>query len=129
MSKVIAIVAGEPNSISSEIIFKTWKSIKNKKNLIIIGSIKLLELQKKSLKQKIKIKEIKSNFNFRKFKTDEMHVINVNYSQKKPFQKISNKSNKYIFKCFDLAVDLIKLKKVNGLINCPIAKEKLFHKK
>ena len=129
MSKVIAIVAGEPNSISSEIIFKTWKSIKNKKNLIIIGSIKLLELQKKSLKQKIKIKEIKSNFNFRKFKTDEMHVINVNYSQKKPFQKISNKSNKYILKCFDLAVDLIKLKKVNGLINCPIAKEKLFHKK
>ena len=49
MKKVIAIIAGEPNSISSEIIFKTWKSIKkNKKNtLIIIGSIDLLEIQKK----------------------------------------------------------------------------------
>ena len=51
MNKVIAIVAGEPNSISSEIIFKTWKSVKNKKNLIVIGSIKLLEMQKKILKQ------------------------------------------------------------------------------
>jgi len=129
MNKVIAIVAGEPNSISSEIIFKTWKSVKNKKNLIVIGSIKLLELQKKSLKQKIEIKEIKSNFNFRKLKKDEMQVINVNFNQKKPFQKISNKSNKYILKCFDLAVNLIKLKKIYGLINCPVAKEKLFYKK
>ena len=131
MNKVIAIVAGEPNSISSEIIFKAWKSIKKNKriNLIIIGSVKLLELQKKKLKQKIKIKEIQNNFNIKKFKKNEMQVINVNFSQTNPFQKISNKSNKYIFKCFDVAINLIKLKKIYGLINCPIAKEKLFHKK
>ena len=29
MKKLIAIVAGEPNSINSEIIAKTWKVIKN----------------------------------------------------------------------------------------------------
>ena len=29
MKKPIAIIAGEPNSISSEIIFKSWKSKKN----------------------------------------------------------------------------------------------------
>jgi len=46
MKKAIAIIAGEPNSISSEIIFKTWRL--TKKNFIIIGSIKLLELQKKN---------------------------------------------------------------------------------
>ncbi len=131
MKKVIAIIAGEPNSISSEIIFKTWKSIKkNKKNtLIIIGSIDLLEIQKKRLKQRVKIEEIQSDFNVTKFKKNQMQVINVNFIQKKPFQKISKKSNKYIFDCFDLAVNLIKHKKVYGLINCPIAKEKLFHKK
>ena len=51
MNKPIAIIAGEPNSISSEIIFKSWK-LKNQfvhKPLLIIGSIKLLNLQKKKI--------------------------------------------------------------------------------
>ena len=49
MTKPIAIVAGEPNSISSEIIFKSWKLRKlyAHKPLIVIGSIKLLNLQGK----------------------------------------------------------------------------------
>ena len=40
MNKAIAIIAGEPNSISSEVIFKAWKSLKKNKtkNLIVIGS-------------------------------------------------------------------------------------------
>ena len=65
MKKPIAIIAGEPNSISSEIIFKSWKLRKRyiHKPLIIIGSIQLLNLQKKRLKYRVKIKEIKNNFN------------------------------------------------------------------
>jgi len=50
MNKSIAIIAGEPNSISSEIIFKSWK-LKNRfkhKPLFVIGSIRLLNLQKKN---------------------------------------------------------------------------------
>ena len=52
MNKPIAIIAGEPNSVSSEIIFKTWKLRKNfiHKPFFIIGSIKLLHFQKKKLK-------------------------------------------------------------------------------
>ena len=52
MKKAIAIIAGEPNSISSEIIFKSWK-LRNKyknKNIFVIGSIKILNLQKKKIK-------------------------------------------------------------------------------
>ena len=52
MNKPIAIIAGEPNSISSEIIFKSWK-LKNQfihKPLFVIGSIRLLNLQKKKIK-------------------------------------------------------------------------------
>ena len=51
MTKPIAIIAGEPNSISSEIIFKSWMSRKkfNHKPFLIIGSIKLLNLQKKKI--------------------------------------------------------------------------------
>ena len=54
MNKPIAIIAGEPNSISSEIIFKTWKIRKKfkHKNFFIIGSINLLNLQKKKIKNK-----------------------------------------------------------------------------
>jgi len=52
MTKPIAIIAGEPNSISSEIIFKSWKLRKRyiHKPLLVIGSIQLLNLQKKKLK-------------------------------------------------------------------------------
>ena len=52
MIKPLAIIAGEPNSISSEIIFKSWKLRKQyaHKPLFIIGSIRLLNLQKKKIK-------------------------------------------------------------------------------
>ena len=52
MLNPIVIIAGEPNSISSEIIFKAWKLRKKYKlkKFIIIGSIKLLEAQKKKIK-------------------------------------------------------------------------------
>ena len=38
MSNLIAIVAGEPNSINSEIIAKAWKE-KKFKNIFIIGML------------------------------------------------------------------------------------------
>ena len=52
MKKSIAIIAGEPNSISSEIIFKCWKLRKQfvHNPLFVIGSIDLLNLQKKKIK-------------------------------------------------------------------------------
>ena len=51
MNKPIAIIAGEPNSISSEIIFKSWKLRKNfpHKPWFIVGSFSLLKMQKKNL--------------------------------------------------------------------------------
>ena len=45
MKKLIAIVAGEPNSINSEIIAKAWKRTKNKKNLFFIGNYLILKKQ------------------------------------------------------------------------------------
>ena len=131
MSKPIAIVAGEPNSISSEIIFKFWKLRKTfyHKPVIIIGSIDLLTKQSKKLNFKIKIKKIDFNFKKKDLLGNYLPVYDVHYNQSKPFQKISNKSNKYIFQCFKIALKLIKRKRIFGLINCPIAKEFLFKKK
>ena len=58
-----------------------------------------------------------------------MPVFNVEFNQKKPFEKISNKSNKYIFKCFEEALKFVKNKKIIGFVNCPISKESLFKNK
>ncbi len=131
MSKPIAIIAGEPNSISSEIIFKCWK-LKKKyihKPLFIIGSVQLLNLQMKQLKYKIKIKKINKHFKIRDLNEIELPVYDIDYTQKKPFEKISSKSNKYIFKCFEVALKFVKDKKILGFINCPISKEYLFKNK
>ena len=131
MTKPIAIIAGEPNSISSEIIFKSWKLRKRyiHKPLLVIGSIHLLNLQKKKLKYHIRIKKIKSNFNTKDLNGNELPVYDVEYKQKKSFQKISSKSNKYIFRSFNIATKLIKNKKIIGFVNCPVSKETLFKNK
>tara|TARA_Y100000590_G_scaffold203727_1_gene231152 strand:- start:1121 stop:2092 length:972 start_codon:yes stop_codon:yes gene_type:complete len=131
MKKPIAIIAGEPNSISSEIIFKCWKLRKKfkLKPFIIIGSIQLLNLQKKKLKYNIPIKQINHNFKNKDLISNKLLVYNIKFNQKSAFEKISSKSNKYIFKSFESALKLIKEKKVLGIINCPVIKEFLFKKK
>jgi len=128
MNKPIAVIAGEPNSISSEIIFKSWKlrSNYNHRPFFVIGSYNLLFKQNKKLKFKIKFKKINNNFKISQLKGPELPIYDIQYKQKKPYEKISSKSNKYIFKCFDVALKLVKEKKICGLINCPVAKEFLF---
>ena len=131
MKKPIAIIAGEPNSISSEIIFKSWK-LKNSykhKPFFVIGSINLLKSQMRNLKFKIKIKKIGKNFQIKDFIKNELFVYDVKYNQKKPFENISSKSSKYILKCFDIALKLVNEKKIIGFINCPVSKEFLFKNK
>ena len=130
MTKPVAIIAGEPNSISSEIIFKSWKLRKNftKKPFLVIGSIRLLNIQMNKLKYNIITKRVNANFE-KKIKKNTLLIYDVDYKQHKPFEKISNKSNKYIFKCFNIANKLIKDKKISGFINCPISKETLFKNK
>ena len=62
-SKPILIVAGEPNSVFLEILFKIYKSEKLKKPIILIASHKLLNLQMKQLNFKKKNKTFTRNKN------------------------------------------------------------------
>jgi len=103
-NKPLLIVLGEPNSIFSEILFKTYKKKiiqKFNRPIVIIGSENLLKLQMKFLKYSIKIKKInlldlkKENLN-KKY----INIVNVDYRFKKVFNRISNSSNKYINNCF-----------------------------
>ena len=62
MKNLIAIIAGEPNSINSEIISKAWKIKKNKlRNLFIIGNYSLLTKQISKLGISIPIIKINKN--------------------------------------------------------------------
>ena len=58
MNNLIGIIAGEPNSINSELLGKIWKkkSIFKKSNIFIIGNYDLIKKQLKKIKIKIKKK-------------------------------------------------------------------------
>ena len=60
MSKIICIVAGDPNSINSELIFKSWKKLdyKIRKKIVLIGNYELIKEQKRKLNFQINLKQI-----------------------------------------------------------------------
>jgi 4-hydroxythreonine-4-phosphate dehydrogenase len=123
-TKPILIIAGEPNSIFFEIFFKTLVIKKFKSPLILIGSYKLLNLQMKSLNFKKKINLINlNNLKNKNLNNNSINLINIEYSSKKAFEKISNKSNEYIKKSFDVAFQILKRGITNKLINGPISKK------
>ena len=111
-NKPIIIIAGEPYSIFFEIFFKSIKkkSIKNIKNpFLIIGSKKLLIKQMKILKYKFKIEELNLNsLNYLKLTNKKINIINVNFSHKKAFDKITSRSNSYIKECCNIALRTLK---------------------
>ena len=129
-SKPILIVAGEPNSIFLEIFFKSLKKNNFKKTLILIGSLKLLKLQMKKLnyKSEIRLLEVNKLKNY-KLNNLSINLINVEYTQKKAFEKISKKANLYVEKSFKLAIKLLKNGYSDKLINGPISKKTFLNKK
>ena len=128
-NKPIIIINGEPNSIFLEIFFKTIKHKKLKSPLILISSLKILKLQMKKLKFKnninlIEYKNLKKNI----IDNKSINLINVEYNQKKAFEKISNKSNSFIKASFDIALDILKDGISNKFINGPISKKSFLNK-
>ena len=122
--KPIIIVAGEPNSIFFEIFFKALKTESFKSPILLIASIDILKLQMKKLRFKKKIKLLTLP-EIQKTKLDNrsINLISIRYSQNKPFEKLSSKSNDYINLSFDLALEIIKKKITNKFINGPISKK------
>jgi 4-hydroxythreonine-4-phosphate dehydrogenase len=128
--KPILIVAGEPNSIFLEIFFKCIRKNYFKSPLIIIVSKTLLIKQMKFLGFNFKINLINENYSqINKLDNKKINIINVDYKFKKPFEKISNKSNDYITKSFELALRMIKKNKSLNLINGPISKKSFLNSK
>ena len=70
--------------------------------------------------KKLKYKKNKAvrfrKLNNLKLNNKSINLIDVKYDPKKPFEKISKKSNNFINNSFDLAFSLIKKKKLKNLL-------------
>ena len=120
MKKLFAIVAGEPNSINSEIIVKAWKKIKNKKNFFIIGNYLILKKQLNKINQKINISEINSVDKMRS--NNNLNILNIPLNFKSIFKVNPLDAKKYILQSLNIAHNLSSSKKIIGFINLPVNK-------
>lgn len=123
-NKKIIIVAGDPNSVNSEIIYKSWKKLsKNvRQNLFIIANYELFKKQLKILNYRVEIKIIK---NFDDFSSNVLNIIDVDLTFSDPFKVKNKEASKYVLDCLHLAHNLSLNKNILGMINCPISKNLL----
>ena len=120
--KKIIIIGGDPNSINSEIILKSWKRINKslKKKIYLISNFKLIKEQSQKLKLKTNIIKV-ANVN-EKSNDNALKILNINLNYKSAFNVPFKQASKFIIKSFNLAHYLATDKKILGLINCPINK-------
>ena len=120
----IIIVGGEPNSVFLEIFFKSIKTYRYKSPLIIIASKKLVQHQMKKLGFNFVINTIDKNFiKFDKLNNKKINLINIEYRFNDCFEKISDKSNEYIKRSFNVGLKIIHQNKLSKFINGPISKK------
>ena len=125
MKKKIILVLGDPNSINSEIIFKSFKKIKNnlKNRIYLIANFDLIKKQFKILNYRIKLVKVKDIK--QKPSQTGLKIIDVNLSFKNPFNVSLSNSSKFVLRSLDTAHKLALSKDVSGIINCPINKRLL----
>ena len=97
MNKLIAIIAGEPNSISSEIIFKSWQLRKkySHKTFFVIGSVRLLNLQKE------KQVDVQNN-SLEEFQNENLSIKIKDYY----FSNVIARSSKTMVECNNSKINL-----------------------
>ena len=129
MKNKIILVSGDPNSINSEIIYKSWKKLKKslKKRIFVISNAHLLSQQFKKLKYPIKVVAI-NDFN-QKIKSNSLKVLNVDVAFRNPFKVNKKNSSKFVINCLNYAHKLALNNNSLGIINCPINKNLLKKKK
>ncbi len=125
MKKKIIIISGDPNSINSELIYKSWKKINKslKKRIYLISNYDLLHKQFKKLNYSIKLTKVKNIYEI--VKNDSLKIININLKFKNPFKVTKNSSSKFVIKSLERAHKIALDKNVGGIINCAINKSLL----
>ena len=125
----IILIAGEPNSIFLEIFFKAIKNNKFKSPLILICCKKILtnSMKKSNFRKRLNILEL---HRLKEYKLNNNSINLIDVECKKLNKRFSLKlTNEYLTNSFDLALNLIKDKFSNKLINGPINKKSFLNKK
>ena len=128
IKKKILILSSDPNSINSEIIFKSWKNLnlEAKNQIYLISNYELLKEQFKILKYSIQLIKVR-NIDEEVY-TNKLKVISIDIKFKDPFKVSKRISSLFIKKSFKLAHKIALSKKVVGIINCPLNKKLLNNK-
>ena len=126
----IIVVAGEPRSIFLELFFKTYKKFKDNP-IVLIANKRLLvdHLKLLKIKRPVRILDSHKKIDFKILNNNKINLIDVPliYGSLKDIRV--NNSNRYIKKCFGVAIDLLKKNNKLKLINGPIIKKKFLGKK
>ncbi len=128
MKNKIIIVSGDPNSINSEIIFKSWKKLNSsiKRKIYLISNFDLLTKQKKKLKFSTKLIKVKSIEE--QTETNSLKVLDFKLKFKDPFNVKKKESSNFIIECLNYAHKISLQNNIMGLINCGIDKKLLKRK-
>ena len=96
--KKILIVAGDPNSINSEIIFKSWLKLNNsiKKKIYVIANYDLIQEQFSELNYSLRLKKV-GNLNITG-ESNELKIINVGLKFHKVFSVEKKNASSYLLK-------------------------------
>jgi len=125
MKNKILLISGDPNSINSEIIFKSWKKLSSskRKNIYIISNYNLLKKQFKILKYPVKIIKVKSKSDH--VNSDKLKILDIDLKFNNPFKVQHKNSSNFVKKMLNMAHELALQKDVKGIVNCPIDKKLL----
>lgn len=120
--KKIILISGDPNSINSELIYKSLKKIKKniKNKIYLISNYKLLNFQLKKLKYNLKISQVKNLY--QKRNNNSIKIIDIKLKNTNSFKVKKKLASDYVIKCLDAAHNLARNEKDISLINCPISK-------
>ena len=123
--KKIIIISGDPNSINSELIYKSLKKLKRrtKNKIYLITNYDLIKCQFRKMKVNLKLTLVKNLDE--KVNTKNIKVINVNLKFNKPFNVDIKDASNYVLKSLDLAHKFAIIRNDVGIINCPINKKLL----
>jgi 4-hydroxy-L-threonine phosphate dehydrogenase PdxA len=128
MKNKILILSGDPNSINSELIYKSWKAINPliRKNIYFISNYKLLHKQFLKLNYPIKLTLV-DNLNDQT-ESNRLKIFNIDLKFKDPFNVQKRDASKFILNSLDCAHKLALQNNIKGIINCSINKKLLIKK-
>ncbi len=124
MSKII-IFSGDPLSINSEIIFKSWKKVRKnlRKRIYILSNFNLINAQFKKLKYKVSVKKVKDINDLSKDTC--LKILDIDLKFQNPFKINTRELSKFVTKSLNYGHKLALQENVKGFINCPVDKRLL----